>query len=214
VQRLLHRERLLHAPAGALVDRARDGRADAGERVQLLDGRVGAVRHDGARLEQRAERVRAFQPVGPEALREVAVGGSVGELDRARDAELREAGQILRVQALRVLDAVAQPARSPFVLRRLERVERLPVRAVADRVHRNGPAGAGAAAHDVRQLLAGRDAYAGAVEHPRGLRAQRAVHEHLQVAEPQELVAEARADVERLELGELLPRQRLPYAKR
>ena len=39
-----------------------------------------------------------------------------------------------------MLDALAEPERRPLVARRLERVERVPVRAVADRVHRDRPA--------------------------------------------------------------------------
>ena len=53
-----------------------------------------------------------------------------------------------------------------------------------------------------------------AVEHPRGLRAERAVHERLQVAEPQEVVAEARPQAQLGELGHALVRQRLPDAQR
>ena len=149
-----------HPPAGALVDRARDRRADPRERVELLDRRVGAVRDHRARLAERAERVRALEPVGPEALGEVAVRGRVRELHRACDAELREAAEILRREALRVLDPVPEPARRPLVPRRLERVERLAVRAVADRVHGHGPARARARADDLGQLVAARDPHA------------------------------------------------------
>ncbi len=59
----------------------------------------------------------------------------MAELHRARDAESREAADVLRGEALRVLDPMAQAERRPHVARRLERVERLAVRAVADRVH-------------------------------------------------------------------------------
>ncbi len=68
-------------------------------------------------------------------------------------------------------------------------------------------------ANDLRELLAARDPDAGAVEHPRGLGAERPVHEHLQVAEPEEVVAEAGADTERVELRQLLVRERLPDPK-
>ena len=53
-------------------------------------------------------------------------------------AELREARDVLRREALRVLDAMAQAERPPHVLRRLERVERVAVGLVADRVHGDG----------------------------------------------------------------------------
>ena len=55
---------------------------------------------------------------------------------------------VLGREALRVLDPVAQAERLPGVARRLERVERLAVRPVADRVHRDRPACAGACADD------------------------------------------------------------------
>ena len=135
------------------------------------------------------------------------------ELHRAGDTELGEAREVLRCEALRVLDPLAQAARRPFVLRRLERVERLAVGAVADRVHPDRPARSGGRAHDLRELVTARDANPRAVEHPRGLRAERTVHEHLQVAEAQEVVPEAGADPERLELRQLLVRERLPHAK-
>ena len=77
-----------------------------------------------------------------------------------------EAGQILLGHALRVLDAVAEAFRTPVLLRPLERVQRLAVREVADRVHRDRPAGCGSPPDDVRQVLAARDLHARAVEHP------------------------------------------------
>ena len=52
VERLLEREALILAPV------VEDGGDDAGPRLELLDRRVGAVREQRARLEERAERVR------------------------------------------------------------------------------------------------------------------------------------------------------------
>ena len=107
-----------------------------------------------------------------------------------------------------------KPSGCPHVARLLERVERLAVRAVADRVHGDGEAGRGAAADDVGELLAARDLHAAAVEHPRGLRAERAVHEHLQVAEPQQRAAEPGAHADRGgRVDELVVRDRLPDAQ-
>ena len=63
------------------------------------------------------------------------------ELHRAGDAELGEAGDVLGREQLRVLDPVAQAERRPHRARALERVERLAVRPVADRVHGDGEAG-------------------------------------------------------------------------
>ena len=199
--------------AGTLVDRAEDAGADPGERIELLDRGVGAVRDDGAGLEQAAEGVRSLQPIPPEALREVAVGGRVRELDGAGDADRGEAGNVRGVEALRVLDPLAQAERLPGVLRRLERIERVAVRPVADRVHRDRPAGGGRAPDDVLELLPARDPDAGAVEHQRRLRAERPVHERLQVAEPEEVVAEPRPERERGELGKAVGGERLPDAE-
>jgi hypothetical protein len=134
----------------------------------------------------------------------------VAELHGARDAECCETAEVGRVEALRVLDPVTEPERLPEVARRLERVERLAVRAVADRVHRDGPACGCSCADDLRQLLAARDHDAAPVEHPRGLRAEGAVHERLQVPEPQVVVTEPGADAQRRELPDAVVRERLP----
>ena len=136
------------------------------------------------------------------------------ELNRAGDAERGEAGEILRREQLRMLDPVAQPERLPDRPRLLERVERLPVRAVADRVHRDGKPGRRACADDLGELLAARDPNARAVEHQRRLRAERPVHECLQVADPQQRAPEARRDPERRERADLIGRNRLPHAQR
>ena len=141
MQRLLERHRLLGPPGRALVERAEDAGADARPRVELLDRRVGAVRDERAGLDQRAERVRAVELLRPEALGEVAVGRRVAELDGRGDPERGEAREIVLGEALGVLDPLAQPVRPPELLRPLERVERLAVRAVADRVHGDRPAG-------------------------------------------------------------------------
>ena len=107
-----------------------------------------------------------------------------------------------------------RPARCQTLARPLERVERLAVRAVADRVHADGPARLGACADDLGELLAARDLHAAAVEHPRGLRAERAVHEDLQVADAQQRRAEAAAERERAQRRQPLVRHRLPDAQR
>src|SRR5581483_3078521 len=111
-------------------------------------------------------------------------------------------------------DPLPQPERLPGVARRLEGVEGGSVGRVADRVHRHRPARGGRLAHALGQLLAARDADAGAVQHPGGPRAERAVHEALEVAEPEEVVAEPRAQAQARELAQLLHRQRLPDAQR
>ena len=126
------------------------------------------------------------------------------ELHRGRDSERGEAADVLRCEELRVLDPRAQPERLPELARRLECVERLAIRAVADRVHGDGEAGVRRGAHDRRELVTARDPHARAVEHPRCLRAERPVHEHLQVADSEQAAAEPGADAERAQLVDVL----------
>jgi hypothetical protein len=83
-------------PCRALVDRPQHAGADACEWIEFLDRRVRSVRDDGARLPQRAERVRGAPLVRPEAISEIAVGRRVRELHRRGDAELRKPRQIFR----------------------------------------------------------------------------------------------------------------------
>src|SRR5581483_2888163 len=64
------------------------------------------------------------------------------------------------------------------------------------------------------ELLAARDANAAAVEHPRRLRPERAVHEHLEVAEPQQRAAEPGTEAGARDRVELVCRDRLPHAQR
>jgi len=109
---------------------------DARPRVELLDRRVRAVRDQRAGVPEGTPAVGAVRLAGPEAVGEVAVGDRMSELHRRRDAELREAGYVLIGEQLRVLDAVPEAERAPDVLCRLERVQGLAVREVADRVHR------------------------------------------------------------------------------
>ncbi len=61
----------------------------------------------------------------------------------------REARQIGRIDALGVLDPLAQAERRPELAGRRERVERLAVRAIADRMDGHGPAGRGGRARTI-----------------------------------------------------------------
>ncbi len=128
LERLLDRHALLRTPRRPLVDRPHDPGAYPGQRIELLDRSIRPVRDERAGVPERAERVRAVQAIGPEPLREVAIRGGVAELHRARDAELGKATDVLRREALRVLDSLAQPERRPHVARRLERIQRRAVR--------------------------------------------------------------------------------------
>ena len=132
------------------------------------------------------------------------------ELHRGGDSEGGEAADVLGGEELRVLDPRAQPERLPELARRLERVERLAVGAVADRVHCDGEAGIRCGAHDRGELVTARDPHPRAVEHPRCLRAERPIHEHLQVADSKQAAAEPGADAERAQLVHVLRGERLP----
>ena len=64
-------------------------------------------------------------------------------------------GHVLCGEKLCVLDAGPQP--SPVLTRLLERVERIAVRGVADRMHGDRPPGPCTATHDLGQLVTARD---------------------------------------------------------
>jgi hypothetical protein len=56
-ERLFHRQALIRMPRRSFVDRAEDSGSDSSERVELLDRCIGAVRDDGTRVPEGAERV-------------------------------------------------------------------------------------------------------------------------------------------------------------
>ena len=116
---------------------------------------------------ERAERVRAVGRSGPEALRELLVGRRVRELDRRRRRRApRSAGTSSGARHCACSIRWRSPRGCHTSRVALERVERVAVRAVADRVHADRPARLGALAHDLLELLAARDLDARAVEHP------------------------------------------------
>src|SRR5512132_2593919 len=101
----------------------------------------------------------------------------------------------------------------PEIARRSECVESLAIRAIADGVHRQGPACPRSGPDHLRELFSGRNRDARAVEQPGRLRAERSVHEGLQVAESQEVVADPGAEPESFEPLDLLVWERLPDAE-
>src|SRR5581483_3792665 len=107
-ERLVDRDALLRMPRVASVDRSPHARPDTGQRIELLDRSVGAVGDDGTGGEKRLERVGAVGLAGPEAIGEVAIRRGMRELNRARDAELREPLQVFGREQLAVLDAVTE----------------------------------------------------------------------------------------------------------
>ena len=117
-------------------------------------------------LDERAVGVGALGRALPDPVGDVAIRRGVAELDGGGDAELGEAADVLLGQELRVLDPRAQPERRPLVAGLLERVERLAVGEVADRVHGDRPAGARPGADDLGELLPARDLHARPVQEP------------------------------------------------
>src|SRR5262249_7088213 len=130
------------------------------------------------------------------------------------NAQLAEASDILGGQQLRVLDALAQAEWLPVFARLLEGVECVAVRAIADRMHGDREAGPCRGPDQAGEVLAARGLDAPAVEQPRGLGAERAIHEDLQVAEPQPWAADAARDPEGRERVRALRRERLPDPQR
>ena len=200
--------------AGRSSTRPKDSRDEPCERIELLDRRVGAVGDDRAGVQQRAVGIRAAGLPRPEPVGGVTVGCGVAELHRCSDPELGKAADVLGCQQLRVLDALPQAERRPDVARLLERVERVAIRPIADRMHGDRPAGLRAAPDDLRQLGAARDLDARAVQHASRLRPERPVHERLQVADPQHRASEPAPQPELFERVEPVGRKRLPDPQR
>src|SRR5205814_1784923 len=78
-------ERLLKGQALVVAPVVENRREDACPRLELLDRGVRAVCEYGARVEERTERVRPVEAVGPEALRQLLVRGRVRELEGDRE---------------------------------------------------------------------------------------------------------------------------------
>src|SRR5437773_1242189 len=99
-----------------------------------------------------AVRVRAVRLARPEAVGELAVRGRMRELHGGRNAELGEAGEVVGREQLCVLDPLAQAPWRPRLARRLERIERVAVCVVADRVHGDRHPDLGGAPDDLLEL--------------------------------------------------------------
>ena len=166
-------------------------------------------------VHKRAVRVGAVGLAPPEALGEVAVGRGVAELDGARRRRARRSGggPPARGTARARSGGAARAAPVSRVSSKASsasRFARSPIACTA-----TGSPAAAPRADDLRELVAARDLHARAVEHPRRLRAERPVHERLQVADAEEVVAEAASGCRaRRASVELLVRERLPDAER
>ena len=211
------RHGLLRVPRPAVVQRPQHAGADA-----RPAGRAprSARRSRSRRPRRRPSSERhAYAPSSSPAQKRSARSRSEGACENCTDAATpssREARDVLRREQLRVLDPLPEAERAPRVARRLERVERVAVRAVADRVHRDRAARAARRARTIsssssRAVIS----TPAAVEQPRGLRAERAVHERLQVADAQERRRRGRGrSPSAASSPTLLVRERLPDAQR
>ena len=138
----------------------------------------------------------------------------MAELDRGGHAELAEAGNVLLGESCACSIRCRSPsgAHSPRVSSNASsasRFARSPIACTATGQPARAPR-----ADDLHELLPARDLDAGPVQHARRLRAERAVHERLQVADPQQVVAEPGAEAELLEPPDMVVRKRLPDAQR
>src|SRR5688500_565827 len=102
----------------------------------------------------------------------------------------------------------------PLLAGGCEGVERVAVGEIADRVDGDRQARTCGAADDVLELLTARDLDPGSIEQARRTRAERAVHESLDVADSQQVVAEAGADTHLRERVDMLMGKGLPDAER
>src|SRR5690606_20358675 len=111
---------------------------EAGNRIDVLDRHVGAVRDDGTRFHEALPDVGTITgALVAETLWHVRrVRRAVNALHRRDDTELAETRDIVGMQVLRVLDAPAQVATVPAGVpeRRFVDIEYLAVGAVANRV--------------------------------------------------------------------------------
>ena len=117
--------RLLRPPRRPVAVRAQHRGPQAGEGVERLHRRVRAAGEQRARRQQRRVGIGVGGAVAPQPVGDVAVARRVRVLHGGGDAEAREARHVVGVDALRVLDPRAQPARLP-VLRAWPRRRRAP----------------------------------------------------------------------------------------
>ena len=119
-------------------------------------------------------------------------------------------GVLLR-QELCVLDPGPQPRHSSRVSSNASSASRFAASPIACTAtgHRTA-----LPADDLRQLVAARDLDPGAVQQTCRLRTERAVHEDLQIADAQQVAADARRQGELVDPVEMLGRERLPDPQR
>ena len=166
------------------VPGTRHGRDDPGPAGRALRSARRSRSRRGARVPQRPVGVGAVGHAGPEAVGEIAVGRRMAELDGGGDAELRRSGGRPRVRAAARARSAGGGRAAPVsrVCSKASSASRFAQ--VADRVHGDREAARRAPARMIstsssRLVICD----ARAVEQARGLRAERAVHERLEVAD-------------------------------
>ena len=135
-------------------------------------------------------------------------------LHRRGDPHRGQPAQVGIVDALDVLDPRRNRQLLPRGSRLVQGVEHCPVGPVADRVHGDREARRRRRTRDLGHLGGRRQDHPRAVEHPGRRRAERAVHERLDRPDPEEVGAEAGAELGRLNRPDLLGRIRHVHPQR
>src|ERR1700693_870545 len=163
---------------------------DSGQRVSRLHPRVRAEGQPRTRPGESTPRVRVARHLRPVAVYELAVRDPVNGLHGGDHTDAREPPDILRVDALRVLDA-----RAPLLPRlavRSERVKRSSNGAVANRVEAHVQLSSRALPDELDEVRLDQSRDTRAVEHLGGAAAERTVEERLDAPDAEPLVAPAR----------------------
>ena len=215
VKRLLDRQRLLGMPRRAVVDRAADAGANPGEWVEAPESarRCRSRQRPPSRGAGRTCVRTVSLPAQKASARSRSEGAcenctehatpssakrptSSGASSCACSIRWRSPSGPQRSRVCSNASSASRFARSPIASHATGNLAAAPRRTIS------------------ASCVAARDLHAAPVEHPRGLRAERPVHEHLQVAELQVGAAEARAQPHRHRRVERGVRDRLPHAQR
>ena len=166
-------------------------------------GRDTKVTAEGPRagVELRAPRIGAAASRAPIFVRNEHVAGGVNGLHRSDDVQLCQSTEVVGVQQLHMLDAMAQAGIALLFADHRQHVQHIVVGFVADGVN-SGRQTCRAGFPDVLEhlfLVARADAAIAAaafvrIDHQRGLRAERAVGKTLDAVDAQPIIAKARSD--------------------
>ena len=182
-----------------------DCRVNAQQRIRCLHGRVRPEDQPDPGPFERAPGVGVCGDPRPVLIRELAIGDGVDRLHRGDGSRAFEPAYILRIHALRMLDA--RPPVAPRAGVRCQRVESASHGRVADGVQAHVEPGPRAPRDDVRQIFLAQPSGSGAIQHLRGPAAERAVEEGFDAPHPQPRVAPAGADSHPLRMRQVSHRQ-------